>query len=226
MNGIHDMGGMAGFGPVIREEDEPVFHSDWERKAFAISLAGSMYVGPGDRFRHGRERIDPALYLTTSYYEQWFMTLKCLLVELGLATEDEIRTGRTTMRKELPFPAFDGEAFAELLRSGAPATRTEGRLEPEFALGETVRARNIEITGHTRLPRYVRGKTGKVIAHHGSHVFPDTNAHDRGECAQPLYTVRFEAKVLWGDNVERRDCVCIDLWEDYLEPLSDRQERP
>jgi len=217
MNGIHDMGGMAGFGPVVAEDDEPPFHSDWERRAFALIFAAVGYVGPVDRFRYARERIDPAAYLTTSYFEQWLAAFQCLLTELGLATEEEIRTGVATMHRELPFPAPDAETFAQVIRAGAPATRDEGRLKPAFAIGDRVLARNVEINGHTRLPRYVRGRTGTIAAHRGSHVFPDTAAHDKGECAQPLYTVRFEARELWGDNVRRHDCVLIDLWEDYLE---------
>jgi nitrile hydratase len=106
-----------------------------------------------------------------------------------------------------------------LVRGGMPASRDDVRTEPAFDLGAKVRARHIEIAGHTRLARYVRGRVGVVTAHNGSHVFPDTIAHDRGEHAQPLYTVRFEARELWGDNVSRRDCVYIDLWEAYLEPL-------
>ncbi len=120
--------------------------------------------------------------------------------------------------------APDAEAFAELLRAGAPATRDSGRRQPAFTVGEQVRARNIEISGHTRLPRYIRGKVGRITARHGSHVFPDTAAHDLGENAQPLYSVRFEARELWGDNVDRRDAVYIDLWEDYLERLSEEAQ--
>ncbi len=104
-----------------------------------------------------------------------------------------------------------------LIGGGMPATREEGRQKPSFKVGDKVRARNIEIRGHTRLPRYVRGKTGEIFMVHGTHAFPDTAAHDQGENPQPLYNVRFEARELWGDNVERKDCVYIDLWEDYLE---------
>jgi nitrile hydratase len=145
-----------------------------------------------------------------------------LAKDLGYVTDAEIETGRSAATKPTPFPAPSAEEIAGLLRQGIPATREEGRTAAVFAVGARVRARNLEIAGHTRLPRYVRGRVGVVTAHRGSHVFPDTAAHDRGENAQPLYTVRFEAKELWGDNVMRRDCVYIDLWEDYLEAAGAR----
>lgn len=218
MNGIHDLGGMTCFGPVRREAREPVFHQDWERRVFAMNLAALAFLGPVDRARHAIERMDPAEYLATSYYEHWLAGIETLILDLGYATQAEIESGRTEMRTETPHPPPDAAMIEGLVREGIPASRDAGRLTPRFAPGEAVRARHIEITGHTRLPRYVRGKAGVIVAHHGSHVYPDTAAHDRGENAQPLYTVRFEASELWGDNVERRDCVLVDLWEDYLEP--------
>ena len=218
MNGIHDLGGMTCFGPIQREEDEPIFHADWERRVFGMNMAALAYVGPVDRARHAIERMDPVEYLSTTYYEHWLTGLETLMKELGYVTSEELATGRVAATKPPPFPAPNAEQLEGLVRHGMPVTREDGRTEPAFGVGETVRARNVEITGHTRLPRYVRGKNGVIAAQRGSHVFPDTAAHDRGENAQPLYTVRFEAKELWGDNVTRRDCVFIDLWEDYLEP--------
>jgi nitrile hydratase len=217
MNGIHDLGGMTCFGPVRREEDEPVFHADWERRVFAMNLAALAFLGPVARARHAIERMDPVEYLSTSYYEHWLVGLVTLAKDLGYATDAEIDAGRAAAIKATPFPAPSAKEVAGLLSHGIPATREDGRTAPAFGLGAQVRARNREVAGHTRLPRYVRGRVGVVIAHRGSLVFPDTAAHDRGENAHPLYTVRFEAKELWGDNVARRDCVYIDLWEDYLE---------
>ena len=223
MNGIHDLGGMTCFGPVRREEGEPVFHADWERRVFAMNLAALAFLGPVDRARHAIERMDPVEYLSTTYYEHWLAGLVMLAKDLGYATDAEIETGRAAAIKPTPFPAPNAEQAEGLVRHGIPATRDDGRATPRFAVGDTVRARNLEVTGHTRLARYVRGKSGVVTAHRGSHVFPDTAAHDRGENAQPLYTVRFEARELWGDNVTRRDCVYIDLWEDYLESAAGRR---
>jgi nitrile hydratase subunit beta len=221
MNGMHDLGGMTCFGPVRREEGEPVFHANWERRTFAMNIAALAFLGPVDRARHAIERMDPVEYLSTSYYEHWLVALVTLAKDLGYASDEEIETGRAVAFKPTPFPAPDAAAVEGLVRHGMPATRDGRRATPVFGAGDTVRARNIEVIGHTRLPRYVRGRVGVVAAHRGSHVFPDTAAHDRGENAHPLYTVRFEAQELWGSNVTRRDCVYIDLWEDYLEPSAD-----
>lgn len=223
MNGIHDLGGMTCFGPIDPEPDEPVFHADWERRVFAMNIAALAFLGPVDRARHAIERLDPVEYLSTSYYEHWLAGLITLAKDLGYVTGAEIDAGRAVAIKPTPFPAPGAAEVEGLVRHGMPATRDEGRITPAFGVGDAVRARNIEVTGHTRLPRYVRGKVGVVTAQRGSHVFPDTAAHDRGENAQPLYTVRFEAKELWGENVARRDCVYIDLWEDYLAPVAGRR---
>jgi nitrile hydratase len=223
MNGIHDLGGMTCFGPIDPEPGEPVFHAEWERRVFAMNLAALAFVGPVDRARHAIERMDPVEYLSTSYYVHWLAALVTLTKELGYATDSEIETGRGSVLKSTPFPAPSAEQIEGLVRQGMPATREDGRTRPAFGVGDAVRARNLEVAGHTRLPRYVRGRLGVVTACRGSHVFPDTAAHDRGENAQPLYTVRFEAKELWGENVARRDCVYIDLWEDYLEGAAGRR---
>jgi len=139
VNGIHDM---DGFGPVIREANEPVFHADWERRTLALGVTMMGYLGPVDRVRHQRERIDPVTYLTASYYEQWLICFEQLMVSLGWATPGELSAGKASMRKELPFPAPGADDCAAMLRAGFPATRDEGRLEPAFAVGDEVRARN------------------------------------------------------------------------------------
>lgn len=217
MNGIHDMGGLTGFGPVSRGEDEPVFHADWQRRIFALNMASLAFLGPVDRARHAIERMNSRDYLATSYYEHWIVAILTMAKDLGYVTDEEVATGRLAYARPLPHPAPDAAMLEGFIRGGMPANRDDVKREPAFALGARVRARNVEVTGHTRLARYVRGKVGVITALHGCHVFPDTVAHDQGEHAQPLYTVRFEARELWGDNVSRRDCVYIDLWEAYLE---------
>lgn len=219
MNGIHDMGGMTCFGPVRRESDEPVFHDDWERRVFAMNIASMAFFGPVDRARHAIERMDPVVYLSTSYYEHWLAGLETLASDLGYLSDEEMASGKITGKKSAPHPAPDAEAIEHLIRGGLPANREDANRKPAYEVGQSVRARNIEVNGHTRLPRYVRGKVGVIHKHHGSHVLPDSAAHDRGENAQPLYTVAFEAKELWGENVDRHDRVYIDLWEDYLKPI-------
>lgn len=217
MNGIHDMGGMTCFGPVERESDEPVFHADWERRVFALNVASLVFMGPLDRARHAMERMDPLEYLATGYYEHWLAGVQTVARDLGFLNDEELRSGRSHSAPRLPHLAPDAGAIKGLVRVGVPAARDHSTRAPVFVVGQRVRARNLEIRGHTRLTRYVRGKTGLITRLHGIHVLPDTAAHDSGENAQPLYNVRFDARELWGENVERRDCVHIDLWEDYLE---------
>ena len=219
MDGVHDMGGLADFGAVRAEPDEPVFHEDWERRVFALNMCALGHVGPVDRVRHSIERMNPVKYLTTSYYEHWLHAIASLAQEMGYVTAEELANGRSAGPAQLPYPAPPADAVLALLRGGAPATRDVSAASV-YAEGDKVRARNFEFAGHTRLPRYIRGKTGTVVALRGNHVFPDTHAHDKGENPHPLYTVRFEAAELWGDNVARRDCVHIDLWESYLEPAA------
>ncbi|WP_373503585.1 nitrile hydratase subunit beta [Aestuariivirga sp.] len=215
MNGPHDMGGFTGFGPVIPEAGEPVWHHDWEPRAFALVLAmgmtGSWNI---DMARHARERQPAMTYWRSSYYEMRHYALILQLVELGLITAMEEEQGKMVVPpkpvKRVPTAAM----IPGILASGGPANRPSNRAAG-FITGAKVRARNINPSGHTRLPRYARGKLGEVIAVHGTHVFPDSNAHGKGEDPQWLYTVRFTARELWGK--ESPDSVCIDLWEPYLE---------
>lgn len=219
MNGVHDMGGMTCYGPVQPEDDEPVFHSDWERRVFAMNIASLAFFGPIDRVRHAIERMDPLQYLATSYYEHWLAGMEIVAKDLGYLTDEELTSGKVAKTLNSPNTPPDAEMVEKLARGGMLATREDIERKPAFKIGDAVLARNVEIQGHTRLPRYVRGKQGTIEMLHGIHVFPDTVAHDRGENPSPLYCLKFEAKELWGDNVARKDSVYIDLWEDYLQPL-------
>lgn len=219
MNGVHDLGGMTCFGPVVTEENEPVFHGDWERRVFAINIAASGALGPLDYRRHGIERIAPAQYLRSSYYENWLARVELLALETGLITEQELVSGHAQFQAKSNPPTI--EELAAVIASGRPADRDTGRLEPRFAIDQLVRARNINPTGHTRLPRYVRGRLGTIHVIHGTHVFPDTSAHGEGENPQPLYSVKFAATELWGPAAAQGDHLFIDLWEDYLEPMGE-----
>jgi nitrile hydratase beta subunit len=212
MNGIHDMGGMHGFGPVEPEPNEPVFHEPWEGRLFA--LRGQLgRFGNIDHRRSLIEQIPPARYLNASYYERWldstlrYCEAKGLLSARESAAIDRGEVERETGHRRVgpaPSPAVGG--YARVIDSA-----------PKFALGDIVRARNIHPQGHTRLPRYARGKNGNVIADHGGFVFPDTNALMQGECPARLYTVRFTARELWGASAPAADTVSLDLWEPYLE---------
>lgn len=218
MNGVHDMGGMHEMGPVTPEADEPVFHEPWEGRVLALNRAtAALGKWNIDASRHSIERIRPADYLRMTYYEKWLAGLITRLEESGLVTSAELQSGR-------PAPGAT-KATPPLTAGGvAAATGERGWFErpvntpPRFAVGQQVRAKKINPTGHTRLPRYARGNVGVVDRVHGAHVFPDSNAHFRGESPQYLYSVRFSARELWGEAASSRDAVYIDLWDDYLEP--------
>jgi nitrile hydratase len=214
VNGVHDMGGMANLGPVAPETDEPVFHHEWEGRVHAMTVA-SPTRGNIDAGRHQRELIPGPEYLAMSYYEKWFRSLNELLLKHGLVTREELASGRADPKAPKSTPRLAAEAVASAMT--APGSYVREAAPAKFSVGETVRARNIHPPGHTRLPRYARGRLGVVTALHGAHVFPDAHAHGKGEAPQPLYTVRFAATELWGPDGDPRDSVSLDLWEPYLE---------
>jgi nitrile hydratase beta subunit len=217
MNGVHDMGGMHGLGPVARELNEPVFHARWEARALALTLAaGAWGKWTLDASRHERELIPGPEYLRMSYYEKWITGLAELMIKTGLVSREEVENGRPNAGTTKATPPLTAARVAGALATGGPAERAALRA-PKFVLGDRVRARNINPTGHTRLPRYARSHIGAITRFHGSHVFPDANAHGLGEQPQPLYQVRFEARELWGEEIRSRSAVYLDLWEDYLE---------
>ena len=219
MNGVHDMGGMDGFGPVVREANEPVFHAGWEGRAYAlVSLAMRAAQSNIDEFRHAIERMPPARYLASSYYERWLAAIETLLVEHGVVTRAELLAKQDAL--------IDPALIANAIAARAPAAVKEnpGAKPPRarYATGDRVRARNLNPAGHTRLPRYVRGKAGVVARDWGVFVFPDTNAHHAGTKPQHCYSVSFDARELWGKSAGCREWVYIDLWEDYLEPIASK----
>jgi nitrile hydratase len=222
MDGIHDLGGMHGFGPVDREENEPPFHGRWEAAVVALMRAGrAAGVYNIDEFRHGIERMVPATYLGSTYFERWLDGITRLFVEKGVVSADEVAAW-TTRFAERPDTALPAAAPAPTWRSHeAPepvSSFREPSAPPRFVVGAVVLTRETHPTGHTRLPRYARGKRGVIAAHRGCHVFPDTNAHRRGEAPQHVYGVRFDARELWADAAERNAPVYLDLWESYLLP--------
>jgi nitrile hydratase subunit beta len=218
MNGVHDMGGMHGFGPIVREVNEPIFHADWEAhvRAMMTEVRSRGYFNI-DASRHGIERMEPAHYLRASYYERWLATIELNLMEGGFIASEEL-DARTELLRE--------GSEATLPRSAAIASVPEPPHESpdsplpvsHFAVGDAVVTRNIHPPGHTRLPRYARGKQGVIQRLHGAQIFPDSNAHGLGEDPQPLYAVRFDARELWGEAAESCQTVSLDLWESYLDP--------
>jgi nitrile hydratase beta subunit len=221
VNGVHDMGGMHGLGPIQYERNEPVFHAPWQGRAFALNLAAAAWRKWSlDAFRHQIELIPPADYLRMSYYEKWLTAVTERLVESGLVTRAEVESGKPAPGSLKATPPLTAAQVPAMLRSGALASR-DVPATPHFHAGQRVRARNINPLGHTRLPRYARGKVGTVDRDHGVYVFPDAIAHGVEENPQHVYSVRFTARELWGDEwsnqASPRDAVYIDLWDDYLE---------
>ena len=218
MNGVHDMGGMHGMGAVQTEKEEPVFHERWEGRAFALTMAMSAWQKwTLDGGRHQRELIPSAEYLRMSYYEKWIAGLVELLVKSGSLTSSELERGEPVLGSPKATPPLTSDQVLPTLARGRPASRDVSALQ-RFHVGQRVRARTIHPTGHTRLPRYARGKLGTIDRAHGAFVFPDTNAHFLGEKPQHIYSVRFAARELWGDQAAPQDAVYIDMWDDYLEP--------
>ncbi len=218
MNSVHDMGGMHGLGPVQYERNEPVFHAPWEGRTFALVLAAAAWRKWSlDALRYQIELIPAAEYLRMSYYEKWFTAVTERLVQSGLITRGEVESGKPAAGSRKAIPPLTAAQVPAMLRSGALASR-DTAVTPRFQAGQLVRTRNINPTGHTRLPRYARDKCGTVERDRGVYVFPDTIAHSLGENPQHVYSVRFTARELWGDQTSPRDSVYIDLWDDYLEP--------
>jgi len=217
MNGAHDMGGMHGFGPVRPEPDEPVFHAEWERRAFALTVAmGATGEWNIDMSRFARENRAPASYLTESYYELWLAGLEKLLAERGLVDPDEVAAGHARGQGRELARVLKAADVASVLAAGtryARPTDTAAR----FAVGDQVRAASMSPVGHTRLPRYVRGHVGVVRHIDGFHTFPDSSALG-GDDAHWLYTVRFAGPELWGADSDPNLAISVNAWEPYLEP--------
>jgi nitrile hydratase subunit beta len=225
MNGVHDMGGMHGFGPVVLEPDEPVFHAEWERRTFALYLAmGAWRRWNLDMGRFMREQMPPAEYLAASYYERALWRLEHLLERHGFLARADTDRRAGEGGNPLPRGAIGPQPGA-LRREDVPrhlwnrrGARLDDPVPPKFKAGERVVARNVHPVGHTRIPRYVRGHRGMVDRDHGVFIFPDAHAAGLGRKPQLVYSVRFAARELWGPDGHARDAVYVDLWDDYLDP--------
>lgn len=221
MNGAADMGGMMGFGPVRPEgESEPYFHAEWERRAFALTLAmGATGQWNIDMSRAARESLPPQQYLSKSYYEIWLAGLEKLMAERDLLGPGEIETGHALHPPKALARILKAENVAAVLAKGGPTER-ETNTTARFRIGDRVRTKNMHPATHTRLPRYVRGRVGVVELVHGAHVFPDSSALGQGEQPQWLYTVCFAGTELWGEAADPTLSVSVDAWESYLEPAA------
>jgi len=200
------MGGSMGHGPVLPEADEPPFHASWEARALGITLAvGALGHWTLDESRHARESLPWADYLTLPYYAIWLAALERLIDRHSLLANAPNPHPRRLTAAVVP----------PMLARGGPTERPGPA--PAFLPGDVVRARNLHPRGHTRLPGYARGRVGRIVACHGAHVFPDTNAHGAGEAPRSLYTVAFTGEALWGPDAEPGTVVHLDLWEPYLD---------
>jgi nitrile hydratase len=218
MNGVHDMGGMHGLGAIEYEEDEPAFHESWEGRVYALSRAVRAFGKWSlDADRHAIELLPPVDYFRLTYYERWFARLVQDVVKYGLVTEKEMEDGRPSPGSRKAVPALTSSMSSHFLSRGLPSSN-DPAIKARFAVGQRVRARNINPPGHTRLPRYARSKVGTITRDHGVYHFPDTVAHGFGEKRQHVYSVLFAARELWGESASPRDHIHIDMFDDYLEP--------
>ena len=217
MDGVHDLGGMQNFGAVEREEDEPVFHEPWEGLVFAYTLAtlGAGYCSV-DELRRSNELMPPPDYLAARYYEKWLFALESILEEKNVLTREEIASGRSLRDDGASLPPLPADKARFAMTNPMPA-QLKIDVPPRFKPGDEIVARNITPRHHTRLPRYVRGRRGSVELDHGVFKLPDSNAHSQPERPQHVYSVRFEARELWGKEAPAGDSLYIDLFDDYLE---------
>ena len=217
MDGAHDMGGAKGFGPVVPEPNEPVFHGDWERRAFALTVAMARPGGWNiDMSRFARENRPPQEYLSKTYFELWLAGLETLMVERGLVTREEIDAGKVLAPPKPGVKPVPPQDITPAIRRGASTERPPSA-PALFKLGDKVRMKVIHPVTHTRLPQYVRGRVGTIELNHGCHVFADVNSLGKGEDPHWLYTVRFDGRELWGKDGDPTLSVSVDAWEPYLE---------
>lgn len=216
MDGIHDLGGREGYGPIDTAEPEEPFHAAWEARLLGIVRAMSRPTPWSiDWFRHVRELIDPADYLTRPYYDQWLQTYAAMMVDSGVASVEELASGQSARGiPGLPPPMAPTQVATA--KSATSRFDREASTPPKFAVGDAVRTLRHGSPGHTRLPQYARDSVGRVVAHRGAHVLPDTNMRGEGR-AEALYTVAFDAGELWPEAADRRDTLHLDLWESYIE---------
>ncbi len=206
MDGVHDLGGLDGFGPVDHSPDEPYFAQEWERRAFRLTIGSMGGLGAnGGSFRHSIERMDPAHYLGSSYYEHWLTAAATLAVEAGVVTRGELER-----RAGGRFPVSRPDR-------GTARGDKAGCTEPRFTVGDRVRVREWHPPGHTRAPRYVQGKRGEIVRVDRPETVPDIEAHGGGRVLDPTYSVRFTSRELWGEGGSASECIHVDLWDRYLE---------
>ena len=217
MDGIHDMGGMQGWGTVAIDPDEPVFREPWHGRAFAMGAMSMGLSGTNlDAFRHGLERLHPYDYLADGYYGRWLACAETLLVDSGVLAPGAVEARARNLTGETVDEPADVEENKPTYERGGAGSLREIDEVPTFSPGDRVRAKDMRTGGHTRMPGYIRGRTGTVHALRPAALLPDTNAHFLGENPQHVYTVEFNSTELWGPDAEAA-ALRIDLFESYLE---------
>ena len=224
MNGVHDMGGQQGFGQVLIEKHEPLFHAPWESRAMAVTVAmGASGQWNIDLSRAARESLPPSIYLSSTYYEIWIRALEKLMLERGMVTPAELASGQMSAPPAPVNRVLTRKTVDAALKAGSPTERPIDQ-PALFKVGQQVRARNMHPQGHTRLPRYVRGHVGTIVRVHGGHVFPDGHTLRAtppfNVPVEWLYTVVFDGTSLWGENSDPTVEVTVDAWESYLEAVA------
>ena len=224
MEGVHDMGGMRGFGKIEREEHEPIFHEPWEARVLGICRGISVPIPGG--MRNNIERLDPAFYLASSYYEKWLHARIKGLIDAGAISEEELETEIAQHRGNLdrPVPKHAAEPIAPTGGKWTVDRQSEDTepepLKPIYSVGDRVRAVTLHPEGHTRLPRYIHGKEGEVTRVYRAQGFQDAEPIHGRDGAMPVYAVRFHSREVWGETGEANSSVTLDMWEAYLEPES------
>jgi len=202
MDGIHDLGGKQGYGPIRYTLDATAFHSTWEVRVNAMyAHAVRSGIFNMDEYRHAIERMEPRHYLTASYYERSLTGFATLLVEKGVLTREELER-----RANGTFPLSSPSASG---RGNAPQRE-------RFKPGERVRVKLDFVPGHIRLPGYVRGKVGTVVGESPPYPFPDAHAHGIHAEDEPTYDVRFHAEDLWPNGCDPA-LVHVGIFQSYLE---------
>ena len=216
MDGVHDLGGMHGFGPVKVTEDEPAFPEAWEGRAYGMVQSVGDPESTIDWFRHIVELMPPAAYLSEPYFQKWQYVQIIELVQAGMLTMEEVLSGKAA-EPGPPAKARNIDSVLGIIHDKQHSFERPCKTAPKFTLGDRVTTRRHMPPGHTRLPAYARGYEGEVIAHHNAHALPDAGARGE-EVGEHLFTVRFDARTLWGDAANPLDDVTLDLWESYLDP--------
>jgi nitrile hydratase subunit beta len=221
MDGVHDMGGMHGFGRVVEPGGELAYHERWEPRVFAIQmLVGLEGLGAGPGGRPVREEMDPAHYLAASYYERWLYSAEQRLLRKGTIRPGEVEGVVERLAAGESAPAHRDAAMAERmvadLREVHPMDAPPA--DARFERGQLVRVKRMHPAGHTRCPRYVRGALGVVERVRGADRLPDRAVYGERVTPEPVYSVAFRSQELWGPSEEAPWTVLLDLWDSYLDP--------